>query len=79
MVFIWPYLASETILADVRALNPHALLLFAYFGVLFKAAESSFWFMEGWGKQLVADIDMRLSGYRELGDLMKWPRERALG
>jgi hypothetical protein len=79
MLFMWAYLSAETILADVRALNPHALLLLAYFGVLFKVVESSFWFIEGWGKQLVADIDMRLSGYRELGGLMKWPRERALG
>lgn len=56
MVIYWPYILSEATMADARALNPYALVLFAYLGVLCNIMGERYWFLAGWGKALVSDI-----------------------
>ncbi|KAM0287239.1 hypothetical protein ACHAQH_000553 [Verticillium albo-atrum] len=79
MAMFWPYVIPQRIMHDIEALNPHALLLLSYFCVFLSILEGRYWFIRGWAKPLMADIDLQLSHHRELAELLKWPKEQILG
>ncbi|KAK2470065.1 hypothetical protein H9L39_18213, partial [Fusarium oxysporum f. sp. albedinis] len=76
MVLFWPYVISETVLNDIQALDPYALLLLSHYAVLLMVMEARFWFIKGWGIRLLADINVQLSNRQPFIDMVKWPSEQ---
>ncbi|OHE96014.1 hypothetical protein CORC01_08707 [Colletotrichum orchidophilum] len=76
MIFFWPYVISENIMADIRAKNPYSMVLLAYFGVFLCVLEPRFWFLRGWSRCLFAMVDVQLAGHPVLLEAVKWPRKQ---
>lgn len=69
---IFLYNAPEMYFTKLRQRQPQALVLFAYFGALLHAL-NSFWFLEGWGLDVVQVTDEILGDYWR--PWMEWPRQ----
>lgn len=78
-VLLWPYNLHESILLDMQAKRPHALLLLAYVGVLFGSLEKSFWYIRGWAKSIIDEVDTLLAGQPRFLELLEWPKRNAAG
>lgn len=79
MLVFWPYVISDVIMADIYALDPHALVLISYFCVLFGKIEGRFWFLQGWTDRLFSTAASLLAGHAELLELIEWPRKQVYG
>ncbi|CAM1505776.1 Fc.00g114130.m01.CDS01 [Cosmosporella sp. VM-42] len=75
-ILSWPYGVHDSILADMRTRKPHALLLLAYIAVFFGVMDKSFWFVRGWGKGLLREVEDLLSGHTRFLEYLKWPRKQ---
>lgn len=73
-VIVWAYQVPLTVLNDIRQHKPHALLLLAYFSVLLATTDRRYWFIQGWSKQLLDDIDRRLRTKERFLQWLEWPR-----
>ena len=71
MIFYRLY-ALPSSLPQLRAGIPDALLLLAYC-VFLAVGERHFWFMEGWSRGFLGEVEGRLVG-EEYRTLMEWPR-----
>ncbi|KAK7416628.1 hypothetical protein QQX98_005099 [Neonectria punicea] len=79
MVMLWPYIIPERVLHDIKLRAPLALILLAYFCVFWGILESRLWYLRGWAKQVLVDIDLHLAHHQQLAVLMKWPKREVLG
>lgn len=79
LLMAWAYIVPDTVIGDLRAFGPHAMLLAAYFATLIGCFENSFWYVRGWAKATVNDVDRRVVGWPEFAELMVWPREQVAG
>ncbi|KAI3572447.1 hypothetical protein IWW34DRAFT_762328 [Fusarium oxysporum f. sp. albedinis] len=79
IILFWPYLLPETIIVDMQAHNPYALVLLSYYAVFLRIMEEKFWFMKGWGTRLHVDIEIQLADHQPFLDLLKWPKEQIFG
>ncbi|RKK08004.1 hypothetical protein BFJ63_vAg3484 [Fusarium oxysporum f. sp. narcissi] len=70
----WPLNLSDTFMSDIKQFRPHALLILAYFAPILGMADRSFWFLHGWSKYLLADIEQRLNNLPELIRYLEWPK-----
>ena len=52
-LFYWPLHIDQTLLAYMRNGNPGALVILMYYATMLCAAETRFWFLEGWGDRLM--------------------------
>lgn len=68
---IWLHFCSEGFLRNLYQRKPEALLLFAYFGTLLHTLDD-YWFIEGWGKDIV-EVTSDLLG-DAWDEWMVWPR-----
>ncbi|KAF5012046.1 hypothetical protein FDECE_1867 [Fusarium decemcellulare] len=75
-VLFWVYTIDDSILIDLNARRPHALLLFAYFLVHLASLERNFWYMRGWAQQSIDQIEEGMAGQPKFLDLLQWPKER---
>ena len=66
------YFAPGTYFLRLHQRQPPALLMFAYLGVILHAS-NHYWFMEGWGRDIVKVIDGMLGEY--WSRWMAWPLE----
>lgn len=73
-VIMWAYCIPPTVLHDIRQHKPHALLLLAYFSVLLSTTDRRYWFIQGWAKQILDDVDRRLRSKERFLPLLEWPR-----
>jgi hypothetical protein len=69
LVFL--HLAPEEYFTQLHQRQPPALILYAYFGALLHKM-NDFWFMEGWGRDVVQVVDELLGDYWI--SWMKWPK-----
>lgn len=76
MVLFWPYVISDKVIARIKAFDCVALLLMSYYCVFLSIMGSHFWFLQGWGPQLLAEIEQHLIDDRGLMELLRWPREQ---
>lgn len=74
MVFYWLYALPSALLPQLRAASPDALLLLAYYCVFLAVGERRFWFLEGWSRGLLGEVEGQLGGWEEYRVLMEWPR-----
>lgn len=77
MLLFFPYTISETIVSDIQAMDPFAVILLSYFTLLLKAMEPTFWFMQGWSKRLFETVERRLRDDSRWWDIAKWPMDQA--
>ncbi|KAH6976656.1 hypothetical protein EDB80DRAFT_768626 [Ilyonectria destructans] len=78
IVMLWVYTIPERVLQDIKLRAPLALLVLAYFCVFWGILESRLWYLRGWAKQVLADIDLHLAHHQQLTALMKWPKREIL-
>jgi hypothetical protein len=69
--FIWLSLVSDAYLLRLQQRQPAALLLFAYFGGL-SAELEGYWWMEGWGKNIVLSVADTLGSYWNVWMELPW-------
>jgi hypothetical protein len=74
--FIWLSLVSDAYLLRLHQRQPAALLIFAHFGGL-SAGLEGYWWMEGWGKNIVLAVADTLGSYWDVW--MKLPWRLAVG
>ncbi|QPC61320.1 hypothetical protein HYE67_003551 [Fusarium culmorum] len=75
-VQFWLYSVHDSILLDLAAHRPHALLLFAYYLVHWAVIERKFWYMRGWSRQLIAKIEEGLIGQPMFLEMLNWPKQK---
>lgn len=71
----WAYDMPQTVMNDIRNHKPHALLLLAYFAVTLSTTDRRYWFLQGWAKQLLDDVDRRLRSKERFLQWLEWPRD----
>ncbi|WQF90203.1 Putative fungal transcription factor [Colletotrichum destructivum] len=76
MVLSWPYVLPASILADIQELNPYALVLLSYFSAFLAIMGTRFWVLEGWGTQLLKDIEALLKDLPPFHEILTWPKEQ---
>lgn len=75
LVIWWAYDLRQTVTNDIRHYKPHALLLLAYFAVTLSTTDRRYWFLQGWAKQLLDDVDRRLRSKERFLPWLEWPRD----
>ncbi|KAF7549473.1 hypothetical protein G7Z17_g6358 [Cylindrodendrum hubeiense] len=74
-ILAWMYRIGDSILVDIRAHRPHALLVLAYNAVFLSTLEKNFWYSRGWGKQLIEEIEIKLAGEPKCLEIFQWPKQ----
>lgn len=75
MLMFFPYVIPDSIMADIQAASPYAMVLLSYFALLLNTLEPKFWFLRGWSERLFAITDRSLVDYPKLQSIVTWPRE----
>jgi hypothetical protein len=75
-VQFWLYAIHDSVLLDLAAHRPHALLLFAHYVVHWAVLERKFWYLRGWSQQLMAKIEEGLMGQPMFLEMLHWPKQR---
>lgn len=71
----WPgHTAWTTGVRCLEQRQPVALILLAYFAVLLQSLEPAFWFLEGWGRHVLAEVGSLLG--ERYARWLRWPGER---
>ncbi|KAL1858730.1 hypothetical protein Daus18300_009864 [Diaporthe australafricana] len=73
-ILLWVYFVPQSVMHDIRQHKPHALLLLAYFSVFLATTDRRYWFLQGWAKQLLDDVEMRLRAKNHFLKWLEWPR-----
>ncbi|KAI1010866.1 hypothetical protein LB503_004917 [Fusarium chuoi] len=74
MVMFFPYVISASIMSDIQANDPYALVLLSYFSVLLSLVEQQFWYVQGWSRRLISAIDAQLDNDSKFSKVAKWPK-----
>ncbi|KAI1370138.1 hypothetical protein F4677DRAFT_458091 [Hypoxylon crocopeplum] len=74
-VFGWLYRMEDSFVSCVRATEPPALLLLAYYAVLL-GTMSECWFIEGWPQHLISRVEELVGPEDEV--FIQWPREQVM-
>ncbi|VTT81585.1 unnamed protein product [Fusarium fujikuroi] len=74
MVMFFPYGISASIMSDIQANDPCALVLLSYFSVLLSLVEQQFWYVQGWSRRLISAIDVHLDNDPKFSKVAKWPK-----
>lgn len=74
-IFLWLYVMEDDFINLVREADPAALLLLAYYSLLFKTMKTA-WYLDGWTEHLLLRIGsvMQRHGF---ADWMQWPMDMA--
>lgn len=75
-VQFWLYTVDDSVLLDLAANRPHALLLFAYYLVHWAVLERRFWYLRGWSQQLMVQIEEGLTGRPMFLEMFQWPKQK---
>jgi hypothetical protein len=74
----WLYVIDDSLLIDLAACRPHALLLFAYYLIYWAVLERKFWFMRNWSLQVMTKIEKILTGQPEFLEMLDWPKQSVI-
>jgi hypothetical protein len=77
-VLAWITRVPVGVLAEMGAGRPHALLLLAYYSVLWESLDSKAWFGRAWPPLLLEAVEARLTGDERFEELLRWPRQSLL-
>ncbi|KAH8695043.1 C6 zinc finger protein [Talaromyces proteolyticus] len=71
-IFVWPISIPQRYLDMLRDRQPEAMIILAYYSALLQHIDNQ-WYMCGWARFLVAEIDAALS--EEWHEWLLWPKE----
>ncbi|KAI1736630.1 hypothetical protein F4680DRAFT_252659 [Xylaria scruposa] len=77
-VMTWAFLLPESVAADIKRLEPHALVVLSYWAVLLSALDGDFWFLRGRGRELLKEIEHYLQEQLRFREYIKWPKANVL-
>ncbi|KAM0415628.1 hypothetical protein ACHAPD_006830 [Fusarium lateritium] len=77
-VQFWLYGIDDTIIMDLAALEPHALLLFAHYLVYWAVLETRLWYMRNWSYEILTKIEEALAYRPEFLEKLRWPKQRVV-
>lgn len=75
MVYIWPFGLARGLIADIQQHRPIALVFLGYYCVPL-ALLDHFWFMKGWSKRVLEDIEDHLPA--KYSSFLDWPKRCVL-
>jgi hypothetical protein len=78
-LFYWPNRLSPVYCSMLRRKEPAALVVLAYYAVACRAAESFYWFMEGWAERIVRAIADELAIDPRWRPILQWPWNCIMG
>ncbi|KAH6874373.1 hypothetical protein B0T10DRAFT_498842 [Thelonectria olida] len=67
------YTLHSSIILDLMAHQSRALPFLAYYSVLLVSVERNFWYTRGWGKRLLAEVELMLAGQPKYLSMIQWP------
>ena len=76
MVLSWPHMMESEYEKLLAERQPIALIILAHYAVLLDAFKE-YWWLRGWGKQLILDVETSIGRDERWGNLMLWPLEMA--
>jgi hypothetical protein len=78
-ILTWPIYAKRESVYGLRALQPFKLLVFAYWAVLLHESGANYWWAEGCGAALVAELSSELEDRNEKWkSALRWPQEKVV-
>lgn len=72
----WISDVHESIISDTRAFEQPALVLVAHFAVFMAALEKTFWYVRGWAKGVVRDVNNQISDQPRVAQVLAWAEKR---
>ncbi|KAI1465554.1 uncharacterized protein F4812DRAFT_439283 [Daldinia caldariorum] len=72
-ILLWPFFLPEIVVSDIKDHKPQALLILAYYAVFVNALDRVYWFLRGWGRKLLKDINDQIEAQEPCRDLLDWP------
>ncbi|KAL3492089.1 hypothetical protein BJX62DRAFT_203545 [Aspergillus germanicus] len=76
MAYIWPFGLPKSVTTAIQEKRPLALIVLAQFCVLLHLL-NNYWFLRGWGKQLLVEIGKQLSS--TYAHWLEWPNRHVFG
>lgn len=77
-ILLWPFFLPESVVNDIKDHKPEALLILAYYAVFVNALDRIYWFLRGWGRELLKDINDEIEVQEPCRDFLDWPRRHIL-
>lgn len=75
-LLLWPFFVPESVVRDIRMRKPHALTMLAYYAVFLHSQDAAFWFLKGWGRQLLAQICEEIQDQQKFELVLSWPKQQ---
>jgi len=75
-ILLWPFFIPDSIIAGIKERQPHALLALAYYAVFLNALDPTFWFLRGWGRQLLEQVSAEIGDRPRLREMLDWPTKQ---
>lgn len=73
-ILLWPFFVPESVISDIKDGKPQGLLILAYYAVFVNSLDRIYWFLRGWGREVLEDINDQIGEQELYGDLLDWPR-----
>ncbi|EXL94485.1 hypothetical protein NOF04DRAFT_11450 [Fusarium oxysporum II5] len=78
-ILLWPFFLPDTVIADIRQRKPCGLVILAYYAVFVNTLDRIYWFLRGWGQELLKDIENEIGGQEQSREMLMWPRRHIGG
>lgn len=74
-ILLWPFFLPDSVVIDIKDYKPQALLILAYYAVFVSALDKIYWFLRGWGRELLKDINDKIAEQEPCREFLDWPRK----
>lgn len=73
-ILLWPFFVPGSVISDIKDGKPQALLVLAYYSVFVNSLDRIYWFLRGWGREVLEDIIDQIGEQELYRELLEWPR-----
>ncbi|EXL73148.1 hypothetical protein FOPG_11492 [Fusarium oxysporum f. sp. conglutinans race 2 54008] len=78
-ILLWPFFLPDSVVAAIRQRKPCGLVILAYYAVFVNTLDRIYWFLRGWGQELLEDIGNEIGGQEPSREMLVWPRRHIAG
>lgn len=78
-LFFWPNHLNQEFCNLSRKKEPTALVILAYYAVVFRAAERFYWFVEGWAERITRSVADTVPAEPSWHTILQWPWDSVIG
>jgi len=78
-ILLWPFFLPDSVVADIRQRKPCGLVILAYYAVFVNTLDRIYWFLRGWGQELLEGIENEIGGQEQSREMLVWPRRHIAG